>query len=190
MRILKVNQSVQKAVLALKKGEVVIFPTDTVYGFLADAENRKAVEKIFTIKKRAKSKPLSLFITNIAMAKDLAEIDALAEKNFKKYWPGRYTFVVKRKKGQKIYGVKKESIALRIPKHRFLQSVLKRMKRPLVQTSVNVSSKDPLNRIDQILREFGSNKKVGLIVDGGNILKPKPSKIIDISNPKAKVLRK
>ena len=54
------RESVSKAVAVLKKGGVVIFPTDTVYGFLADASDKKAVEKIFKIKKRPKSKALSL----------------------------------------------------------------------------------------------------------------------------------
>ena len=81
MDVAELNQkAISKAVKVLKRGGVVIFPTDTVYGFLADAENKKSVEKIFKIKKRPKSKPLAVFVKSLKTAKDLAEIDKNHQK--------------------------------------------------------------------------------------------------------------
>ena len=63
------KKSLPKTAAILKKGGVVICPTDTVYGFLADATNKKAVDKIFKIKRRPKSKPLPIFVKDLKMAK-------------------------------------------------------------------------------------------------------------------------
>ena len=119
-----------KALLTFKNGGVVICPTDTVYGFLADATNKKAVDKIFKIKKRPKLKPLPIFVKDIKMAKELAEINKEQEKILKKYWPGKYTFILKRKPNIKLYGVHKNTIAIRIPKYKFLNNLLKKINKP------------------------------------------------------------
>ena len=172
----------------LQTGGVVICPTDTVYGFLADVQNKKAVGRIYKIKKRPKSKPLSLFVNDLKMAKDLAEIDERQEKILRKRWPGKYTFILKRKKGKKLYGVDKNTLAIRIPKHAFLQKLLKKFNRPLVQTSVNISNEKPLNKISDIIKTFGGADI--LIIDGGDIKKGKASKIIDLTKNKNNVVRK
>ena len=169
----------------LKKGGVVICPTDTVYGFLADASNKKAVEKIYNIKKRPKSKPLSLFVKDFKMASEIAVIDEKQAKILKKFWPGKYTFILKRKQMDvgrlSIYGVKKETIAIRIPNHPFLKKLLKKVNRPLVQTSVNISTQEPLNNREAILATFEKSKLVGLIIDDGNTRNAQPSKIVDLT---------
>src|ERR1700680_722151 len=100
-------QKLNKAISILKKGGMIICPTDTVYGFLADASNKKAVEKIYKIKKRPKSKPLSIFVKDLKMAKELADIDRNTEIWLKKNWPGKVTAVLKRKHGAVFYGLKK-----------------------------------------------------------------------------------
>jgi L-threonylcarbamoyladenylate synthase len=182
-------EKLNKAVAVLKKGGVIICPTDTVYGFLADASNKKAVEKIYTIKKRPKSKPLSLFVAHVKMAHEIAVIDQKQAKMLRKFWPGKVTAILKRRPGIKIYGVKKDTVAIRIPRHTFLQKLLKKVNRPLVQTSVNISTQAPLNSLEAILAAFGKNRLVGLIIDGGSIKKAKPSKIVDLTSSKTVKLR-
>ncbi|MSU54828.1 MAG: hypothetical protein EXS48_03305 [Candidatus Staskawiczbacteria bacterium] len=86
MKIIKISSAaVATAAAILKKGGVVICPTDTVYGFLADASNKKAVAKIYNIKKRPKSKPLAVFVTDLKTAGELAQIDEEQNKILKKY---------------------------------------------------------------------------------------------------------
>jgi L-threonylcarbamoyladenylate synthase len=151
MQIIKKNKNIKEIVAALKNGAVLVLPTDTVYGLVCDATNKKATEKIFKIKKRPKSKPLPVFVKDIKMAKELAEITKDQEKILNKKWPGRYTFVLKRKKGEKLYGVDKNTIALRIPKYKFLNDLFKKIDKPLVQTSVNISGQPSLNNIKEIV---------------------------------------
>lgn len=194
MEVVKLQKALNKATSALLAGKIVICPTDTVYGFLADASNKKAVEKIFKIKKRPRAKPLAVFVRDIKMVKQLAEIDERQEKTLKKYWPGKYTFVLKRKPCEvgshtKLYGVDKKTIALRIPKFKFLNDLLKKINKPLAQTSVNISGEPPLVKIEDIKEKFGMSDIPMLIIDGGNLPKNKPSAIIDLTKDKIKILR-
>jgi L-threonylcarbamoyladenylate synthase len=193
MQILKPNkQSINKAIEILNAGGVVIFPTDTVYGFLALAENKKdprrsqtgeAVGKIFKIKKRSKTKPLPIFVKDLRAAKEMVEISPVQEKVLKKYWPGKFTFILKSKE-------KNKTIALRIPKYKFLNDLLKKINKPLAQTSVNVSGQPALSKIKDIIDIFGSDKRIDLIIDTGNLKKSKPSQIIDLIGVRKKIIRK
>lgn len=188
MKIAVLSQiALNKAISALKKEGVIICPTDTIYGFLADATNKKAVDKIFKIKKRPRSKPLPIFVSGIKQAKEIAKINKDQEKFLKKRWPGKYTFILKRKPGIKLFGVDKNTIALRIPKYKFLNDLLKKVNKPLVQTSVNISGKEPSNKIKDIILEF--RKKDILIIDAGDLSKSKPSKIIDLTGCTQKTIR-
>lgn len=185
MKILKKSQkTLEKAVSILKKGGVVICPTDTLYGFLADAQNKKAVEKIFRIKKRPKSKPLPVFVKNLKMVEELTNIDKRSAKILKKFWPGKYTFILKRKNidPYKLYGVSGDTIAIRIPKYKFLNDLLRKINRPLVQTSVNISTQKPLNKARDTLSVFGKNRLVSLIINAGDAKKAKPSSIVDLTS--------
>jgi len=179
-----------KSATVIKHGGVVIFPTDTVYGFLADADNKKAVEKIYKIKKRPRKKPLPVFIKDLKMAKTLAEISKNQGKIIKKYWPGRYTFVLKAKiKNPKL--VKNGAIALRVPKYKPLNDLLKKINKPLAQTSANISGQPSLNKITDIIKIFKNKKnKPDLIVSNGNLPKRKASCIIDLTQDKIKYIRK
>jgi len=187
MDVVKQQKALNRAVLAIKKGEVIICPTDTVYGFLARADNKKAVNKIYKIKNRPKLKPLPLFVSSIKKAKELAEIDKNQEKILKKYWPGKYTFVLKRKKGIKVYDGAKDTIAIRIPKNKTLNNLLNKINKPLVQTSVNISGQASLTKIGDIIEQF--SKFNILVIDGGSLKTTKPSKILDLTKDKIKILR-
>ena len=194
MEVIKLGQkAVNKTANILKNGGVAIFPTDTVYGFLADAGNKKAVEKIFKIKKRARSKPLPVFVKDIKAAKELAEITKDQEKILKKHWPGKYTFILKLKASKNLSKLvigKNNTIGIRIPKYKFLNDLLKKINKPLAQTSVNISGKPEIKKIKEIIAKFADNKnKPDLIIDGGDLLKSKPSKIVDLTGIEKKVLR-
>lgn len=182
------NKKINTVVDFLNNGGVVICPTDTVYGFLADATNKKAVDKIYKIKKRPKSKPLPLFVKDLKMAEGLAVINEKQNKIIKKYWPGKYTFVLIRQKRIKLYDGAKDTIALRMPRYNFLNNLLKKIKKPLVQTSVNISGQAAMLKISDIISQF--DRLNILILDAGNLKKSKPSKILDLTGDKIKFLRK
>lgn len=186
MLLKKSQTALNDAVKFLENSGVVICPTDTVYGFLALADNKKAVDKIYKIKKRPKSKPLAVFVKDFKAANELANINEKQKKVIKNKWPGKYTFVLERKKA-KLYDGGKTTIALRIPKYKFLNNLLKKINKPLTQTSVNVSGSLALTKINDIIEQF--SRRDVLIINGGNLKKVKPSKIIDLTNNN-KILRK
>ena len=151
MEVIKISEkATQMALKILNNGGVIVCPTDTVYGFLADAANKKAVEKIYKIKKRPGSKPLPIFVKDVKIGKKLAFIAQEQEKILNKKWPGKYTFILNRKKRTKLYGINKDTIALRLPKYKFLNDLLEKVNKPLVQTSVNISGQPPLTKIKEI----------------------------------------
>jgi L-threonylcarbamoyladenylate synthase len=199
MENLKINSRnfagvIKKVVESIKRGDVVIFPTDTVPGLICDAKNKKAVERLFKIKNRPENKPLPVFVEDIKMTKELAVINKDQEKILKKVWPGKVTIVLKSKiqnPKSKIYGVAKNTIALRIPKHKFLNILLKEINLPLAQSSVNISGEPAAKDIKHAVKIFEKRKyKPNLIIDDGILRKSQPSKIIDLSGQKIKILRK
>ena len=182
---------VRKATLALLKAKVLVVPTDTVYGFLADATNKKAVRKIFQIKGRKEGKPLPIFVKDIAMAKTLAKVSSLQETYMKKVWPGKITLVLKSKgKLPKETGTEKR-IGLRIPKYMLLQKILRKIDHPLTGTSANLSGKESFSEGKKIIDQFQNRKyKPDIVFDVGKLSYSRPSKVIDITGVKPKVLRK
>ena len=113
MQTLKINQKNLKEIIeVIKQGKVIIFPTDTVYIPMADATSKKAVGKVFKIKRRLLKNPIPIFVKDIKMAKKLVKIDKNQERILKSVWPGKVTVVLKRKKTKiKLYGVYKKTMA-------------------------------------------------------------------------------
>ena len=184
--------NVKNIVREIKKGKVIVFPTDTVYGLICDAGNKKAVRKIFKIKKRSLQKHLSVFIKDFKTARKIAVIDKKQEKILKSMWPGKLIAVLKAKK-KFAQGIVCEfgNIGLRIPNYKLLNGILSEFKKPLAQTSANVSGEPASNKIKDILRQFRNKKnQPDLVIDTGNLKKSKPSKVIDLTGNTPKILRK
>jgi len=195
MKILKIRGKNFKEISTIvakstREGKVVVCPTDTVYGLICDATNKKAVEKLFKIKKRTKRKPIPIFIKDLKMAKKFADIDKNQEKFLKKVWPGKVTTVLKRKNGLPLvlFG-KEKTIGLRIPDYRLINELFKNLSRPLAETSANISGRPTLTKIKEIIKQFKSQKyQPDLIIDAGNLPKSKPSIIIDLTEFPPKIL--
>lgn len=191
MKILKAElKSLEIATEFLKNGKIIVCPTDTVYGLVCDASNKKAVQKLFKIKKRDSKKFVPIFIKNLKTTKKLAFINERQEKILKRVWPGKTTFILKRKKF-KICGVDEKTIGLRIPNHKVINYLLSVINFPLTGTSANLSGKPASTKIKEVLNQFKDQKlKPDLIIDAGNLKPSKPSKIIDLTGDKIKILRK
>ncbi|MDI6602686.1 MAG: L-threonylcarbamoyladenylate synthase [Patescibacteria group bacterium] len=224
MKILKLSSKNQKEIIkevekAIKQGKVVVCPTDTVYGLIADATNKKAVEKIFEIKKRKDKKPIPIFVRDIKMAKSLAFIDKKQEEFLKsvwfirpnfpkdfqkreqlvkivpKIWAGKrkVTAVLKlkiKKEKLKIYGIDRKTIALRIPKYKLILDLLKKINKPLTGTSANISGRLASTKIKEVLNQFKNQKyQPDLVINAGNLPKSKPSTVIDLTTSPPKILR-
>lgn len=185
------EEIIRKIAEIIKKGGLVIFPTDTVYGILADARNKKAVEKIFKIKKRPKTKPLAIFVKDADMAEKYAFINEKQRKFLEKNWPGKLTVILK-SKNKLVEGVetKDETIGIRMPDYKSIDLLFEKIDFPMVQTSANISGKEATTRIKEILGQFkGEKSKPDLTVDAGDLPENKPSKIIDLTAENSTTLR-
>lgn len=177
----------------LCQGKIVIFPTDTVYGMLADATNKITAEKIFKIKKRSAKKSFPIFVKNFQMAEKFAKINKKQKKLLKKVWPGKITVILNRKKSKiKIYGIDKKTIALRIPTFPPLNFILSKLNFPLIATSANISNKPPLIKTEDIQSQFKASSD--LIISANCFLrkfqrKNKPSSILDITTSPPTIIR-
>ena len=178
------NRTFKKTIRVIKNGGVVVCPTDTVYGLVADAKNNTAVVKVFRIKKRNYQKPVPVFVKNIKMAKSLAIINKEQEVFLKKIWPGKVTVVLKTRSAKLPRRIlsKDKKIGLRIPKHKLLNDLLDKLNQPLVATSANISGKKPSGEMKKVLAQFKDKKyKPDLVLSRGNLKPSLPSTAVDIS---------
>ncbi len=197
MEIFKVNKenfkkAIEIAARLIEKGKVIVCPTDTVYGLVTDATNKKATEKIFKIKKRPKNKAIPIFVKDIKMAKGLAFINREQEKFLRKSWPGKITVVLKNKnKLPKILFGKEKTIGLRIPNYKLVQELLKRLNRPLTGTSANISGRPASTKIKEVLKQFKESVATpDVAIDTGDLPRAKPSRVVDLTDKNLKILRR
>lgn len=175
---------------AFKKGEIVVYPTDTVYGLGCLATNKKAVAKVFNIKKRSNTKALLALVSSFSMLKKYFFVSVPEMRYLKKNWPGPVSVLLRRRPLMPPdLAPGKERVAVRLPKSDFLIKMIRRAGAPIVSTSLNISGKEILSDISG-LEDYFKGLKPDLAVDGG-YLNGRPSKLVDISNPdKIIILRK
>lgn len=186
MLILKPNVSgLKKAREILKNGGIIIYPTDTLYGFGADIFCEKAVKKIFEIKKRSFKKPISILLSNTKEIKKFAYLNEKQKRFIQALLPGPFTVILKSKKVvPKILTGGTKKIGIRVVDSEICKKLSKNL--PITTTSVNVSKKKPLTDVKKIIKKF--NNKVEAIIIGKK-LKNKPSTVIDLTVWPVKILR-
>lgn len=199
MKVLKVNpenlrdseEAIIEAAKIMLDGGVAVFPTDTVYGLGCDATSESAVRKVFKIKGRAESKPLSVLVRDLEMAKKVAFIDRKLERALGVVWPGAVTVVLwRRHKLPAILSANKETIGLRIPDYKFTFCLAENMGRPFVATSANISGQQATTRIGDVIKYFEKNSvRPDIILDAGDLKFSEPSTVLDLTTDKPKITR-
>jgi L-threonylcarbamoyladenylate synthase len=161
----KIFNSIQikQAAELIKKGEVVAFPTETVYGLGANALDEKAVQKIFIAKGRPSDNPLIVHISSFSQLNEIAFVNSLAEKLAKKFWPGPLTIILKKKSIVPLNvsgGL--ETIAIRMPKNKIALKLIKFSKVPIAAPSANISGKPSGTSFKHVFQDF-QDKIPGII---------------------------
>ena len=157
------NDTIQLASRSLQNGEVIVMPTDTVYGLAALAEDESAVKKIFKIKNRPKTMPLIIFVRSLEEAKKIAEFNELDIILAKNFWPGPLTLILNKKK-KKIYNGDKRlsKIGIRIPRNKAMLSLLNNIKKPLATTSANLHKEKNGRSIKNLKILFSKDLKTAI----------------------------
>jgi len=198
MKILKtqsnnLSEIIKETVKILTAGGLVVFPSDTVYGALVDAQNEQAVKKLITFKNRPPGKPISVFVSDFHMIKNLVYFDKNQEKILKEILPGCFTVVLKSKgKVSHLLESEKKTLGLRLINYQPIIDLVKNFGKPITATSANLGGKKPHYSIGSLLKQLPNYKKklIDLIVDAGKLPRNKPSTVVDISFPEIKVLRR
>ncbi len=182
------KNSIQLAARSLQNGSTIILPTDTVYGIAALAENKKAVEKIFKIKKRPKSLPLIIFVRSIKEAHKIAEFSPLDIILAKKLWPGPLTLILKKKKNKIHNGDKRLSkIGIRIPKNKTVLAILNKIKKPLATTSANLHKEKNSRKIDNL--SILENENIKIALSSNEKMSFKESTLLETLKKEVKIIR-
>lgn len=178
----------ERIISELKKGNLVIMPTDTVYGIVADATKEETIKKVFEAKERSFNKPLLVLVSDKKMLeKVVSEISPKTEEIISKYWPGPLTILFpKKEKVSDILTASSPYIAVRMPNDERLLNIIRKVNRPLISTSANITSKETITEVSQI--EDKMQEKISYILDGG-VVKNEASTIIKIENDKIEILR-
>lgn len=178
-----------KAGNALKNGDLVIFPTDTVYGLGAVYDNEQAISKIFNIKNRNLNKPLNVLISDISMLDLLAKNISQDHLNLMSaFWPGPLTIILDKKETVlDIITSGLSTIGIRIPNNNIALDLIKCVGKPIVTTSANLSGDSSSVDATHSLNIF--NNKVSYILDGGESSLKLDSTIVHMNKDKPEILR-
>ncbi len=183
--------AVERASEALLRGGVIVYPTDTIYGFGALYNNEVALKKIIALKGRPETKGILLRVRDMESLRFLTEeIPDKALSLAERFWPGPLTIVFKAKAGlfDLITGGTGK-VAVRIPGESFALELLRSTGLIITSTSVNPSGLPPAEDVETVKRYFGNSPDlIDLVIDGGRLSGP-PSTIVEIINGKIEILR-
>jgi L-threonylcarbamoyladenylate synthase len=171
---------------ALKNGEPIIYPTDTLYALGADIYNESAVRKVFDIKQRPYSVPLPVAVPSIQAIETIAYMNDAAYEISNKFLPGTLTIILKKKLSvPDIVTSGTDTIAVRIPNHTIALELLSEYG-PLTVTSANLHHEKTLGTITDILKQLGTN--IPICLNGGK-RDTVPSTIVDLSASMPRIVR-
>ena len=172
---------IERVAQSLEAGQVVALPTDTFYGLAVDPVNLRAVDRIYDVKTRARHKPLSLLIADVAHAYALARnCDTAFDRLAERFWPGPLTIIVKA--GAKLplrVTANTGNVALRVPEAAIARAVVARLGLPITATSANLSGFPECTSAMSVYAQLGD--MIPLIVDGGPTARTVATTIVDLS---------
>jgi len=183
------REKLEEAAEAIKRGRLVAFPTETVYGIGADALSEKAVERIFAAKHRPKDDPL---IVHIADKKELhmlaKNIPKKAERLIHIFWPGALTLVLKKR--EMVPGITTanlDTVAVRMPANKIALELIRLSSKPIAAPSANLFGKPSPTKAEHVLEDLKG--KVDIVIDGGKTEIGVESTILDLTSAVPAILR-
>lgn len=179
---------INKAVEVLRKGGIIIYPTDTVYGMGCDIYNKKALEKLFRIKNDVSTKLFSFICSNFKEISKYAKISDYAFKKMKHLLPGPYTFILPTTRlVPKELWSKRKTVGIRIPDNKVALKLVELLGNPIVSTSTTSRKGEILYEPFEIRNIF--NNQVDFMLASGNLIGD-PSSVIDLSEDQPEIIRR
>ena len=182
--------SIEAAARLIREGELVAFPTETVYGLGGDATNERAVAKIFEAKGRPQFNPLISHVLDADEARRLVQWSDVADKLAARFWPGPLTLVLPRAKGSPVALLATaglDTAAIRAPAHPMAQALIRAAGRPIAAPSANRSGSVSPTPAEQVAESLGD--RVKMILDGGPCAVGLESTVLDLTTSPPTLLR-
>ena len=191
--LLKVNpltpqeRQINRVVDILLKGGLVAYPTDTFYGIGCDIMNKKAIEKIYRLKQRPKTKPFSFICPDLKDISKYAKISNMAYQHMKRLLPGPYTFILPGTKlVPKIMLTKRKTAGIRVPDNTIALALARGIGRPIISTSATMPDDTVFEDPSLLHDHFGNH--LAAVVDGGRVANS-PSSVVSLIDDEAEVIR-
>lgn len=182
------EEELDNVIKVIKKGGVVIFPTDTVYGVAANSLDEDAIKKLYELKGRNDNKPICVLTSSMDKIKKIAYVREEEQKIIDKYMPGALTIILEKKEEvSDILTSNLKTVGVRIPNNEIALKILSKLDYPLATTSANISGMEAAVKKEDLITEF--DNKVDIIIDGGVTDLKISSTIVKIENNEIKVLR-
>ena len=180
---------IDKIVSVVDSGGLVITPTDTVYGIMGDSLDENVIRKVYSVKRRTFSKPLILLMSDVEMIKKYtSNISDVEWDLINHFLPGLVTIILKKNDlVSPLITSNSDYVGIRIPNNRELVDIIKKLGRPVISTSANISDRDVITRVDMISDELLSG--IDYVYDGGEI-NSLSSTIIRVVDGKLVILRR
>jgi tRNA threonylcarbamoyl adenosine modification protein (Sua5/YciO/YrdC/YwlC family) len=180
-------RKVRRALEALEAGEVIGYPTDTVYALGCDLANKKAIDRLYDVKRMPREHPLALICPDLSDLSRYAIIDNHAYRLLRRVLPGPYTFILPatREVPKILHVSDKRTVGIRVPAAPIIVEVVRALGRPVISTSANLPGQPPLIDPRDISPTF---KGIELVLDGG-LGGHEPTTIVDLSQGRIDVLR-
>jgi L-threonylcarbamoyladenylate synthase len=185
----EVQRQVEAGIEIIRKGGLVAFPTDTLFGLGAGAYFEPAVERIFEVKQRPHDMALPLLLADTAQIPEIVkDLPEYAWRLIERFLPGGLTLVARRtQKVKDLIAAGGDTVAFRIPDHPVPLSLIRGCGMPVIGTSANVSGQPNPLTYEEVYRQIGD--KVDLVIDGGPVPGGKESTVVDVTGAVAVILR-
>ena len=177
------------ALEALKRGDVIVFPTETFYGLGADALSANAVERVVSLKGRNLDSPIAVIAADQEMLVSLVtEIPPVAQTLINRFWPGPLTVVLPAKKGlpQPLLN-RDRKIGVRISSHPLARRLTRELGRPITATSANPSVMEPARTIQEARSYFAG--QIEIFLDAGTLRGKKGSTVVEVIQNQLRIIR-
>lgn len=171
----------------VRKGRLLIFPTDTIYGLGCDAFHERAIQRLYELKGRPPERPFSVHLRSVAEVERHAVMTKRQRALIQTLLPGPYTVVLEATEDAPPACVSGGKIGLRVPRSRSFQMISQAAGRPLVGTSVNRHGEPPLTDIGEIIAQFGDD--VDLVITTDEPMSHTSSAVIDLTVEPPRALR-
>jgi tRNA threonylcarbamoyl adenosine modification protein (Sua5/YciO/YrdC/YwlC family) len=179
-------RKIRRAIEALEAGEVIAYPTDTVYGLGCDLFSKKAIDRLYQIKGMQRSQPLAFVCRDLG---DVARYAVMHDKVYRilrQYLPGPYCFILEAtREVPKIVQMARKTVGIRIPRHEVTLALVSELGRPIISSTAARHEEEPNPDPREVDRAF---KGLALVLDGGSG-GTVPTSIVDLTGSAAKVVR-